>query len=38
MEGVEFLEVAAASSMRFWMEASSLRYLSRSMTKSVMSM
>ena len=35
-EGVEFLEAAAASSMRFWEEASSLRYLSRSMTKSVM--
>ena len=36
VEGVEFLEVAAASSMRFWVEASSFRYLSRSTTKSVM--
>ena len=35
-EGVEFLEAAAASSMRFWEEASSLRYLSKSTTKSVM--
>ena len=35
-EGVEFLEVAVASSMRFWVEASSFRYLSRSTTKSVM--
>ena len=34
-EGVEFLEVAAASSMRFWVETSSFRYLSKSMTKSV---
>ena len=36
MEGVEFLEVAVASSMRFWVEASSFRYLSRSTMKSVM--
>ena len=36
VEGVEFLEVVAASSMRFWVEASSFRYLSRSTTKSVM--
>ena len=36
-EGIEFLEVAVASSMRFWVEASSLRYLSRSMMKLVMS-
>ena len=35
-EGVEFLEAEAASSMRFWVEASSFRYLSRSTTKSVM--
>ena len=35
-EGVEFLEAAAASSMRFWVEASSFRYLSRSTMKSVM--
>ena len=35
-EGVEFLEAAVASSMRFWVEASSFRYLSRSTTKSVM--
>ena len=27
-EGVEFLEVVAASSMRLWIEASSFRYLS----------
>ena len=38
VEEVEFLEVAAASLMRFWVEASSFRYLSRSMTKSVMPM
>ena len=36
VEGVEFLEVAVASLMRFWVEASSFRYLSRLMTKSVM--
>ena len=35
-EGVEFLEAAAASSMRFWVEASFFRYLSRLTTKSVM--
>ena len=35
-EGVEFLEAVAASSIRFWEEASSLRYLSRSTMKSVM--
>ena len=35
-EGVEFLEAAAASSMRCWIEASSFRYLSRSTMKSVM--
>ena len=35
-EGVEFLEAAAASLMRFWEEASSLRYLSRLTTKLVM--
>ena len=35
-EGVEFFEVVAASLMRFWVEASSFRYLSRLMTKSVM--
>ena len=35
-EGVEFLELVAASLMRFWVEASSFRYLSRSMMKSVM--
>ena len=35
-EGVEFLGAVAASSMGFWEEASSLRYLSRSTTKSVM--
>ena len=35
-EGVEFFEAAAASSMRFWVEASSLRYLSRLTTKLVM--
>ena len=35
-EGVEFFEVAAASSMRFWVEASFFRYLSRLMAKSVM--
>ena len=28
-EGVEFLEAVVASLMRFWVEASSLRYLSR---------
>ena len=36
VEGVEFLEAAAASSMRFWVEASSFRYLLRLTTKSVM--
>ena len=36
VEGVEFLEAVAASLMRCWVEASSFRYLSRSMTKSVM--
>ena len=37
VEGVEFFEAAAvASSMRFWVEASSFRYLSRSTTKLVM--
>ena len=36
VEGVEFLEAAAASLMRFWVEASSFRYLARSMTKLVM--
>ena len=36
-EGVEFLELVTASSMRFWMEASSFRYRSRSMMKLVMS-
>ena len=35
-EGVKFLKVVAASSMRFWVEASSFRYLSKSVTKSVM--
>ena len=35
-EGVESLEAAAASSMRFWVEASSFKYLSRSTMKSVM--
>ena len=35
-EGVEFLEAAAAPSMRFSVEASSRRYLSKSMMKSVM--
>ena len=35
-EGVEVFEVVAASSMRFWVEASSFRYLSKSTTKSVM--
>ena len=35
-EGVEFLEAAVASLMRFWIEASSFRYLSRLTTKSVM--
>ena len=36
VEGVEFFEVVAASLMRFWVEASSFRYLSKSITKSVM--
>ena len=36
MEGVEFVKVVAASSMRFWVEASSLKYLSRLTTKLVM--
>ena len=35
-EEMEFLEAVAASLIRFWIEASSLRYLSRSMMKSVM--
>ena len=37
VEGVEFLEAAAASSMRFWVEVSSSRYQSKSVTKLVMS-
>ena len=36
VEGVEFFEAAVASLMRFWLESSSFRYLSRSMMKSVM--
>ena len=36
VEGVEFLKAVVASSMRFWVEASSLRYQSRLMIKSVM--
>ena len=36
VEGVEFLEVTAASLIRFWVEASSLRYQSRLTMKSVM--
>ena len=35
-EGVEFLKAAVASLMRCWVEASSLRYLSRSTMKLVM--
>ena len=35
-EGVEFFEVVVASSMRFSVEASSLRYLSRLTMKLVM--
>ena len=35
-EGVEFLEATVASLMRFWVEASFLRYLSRLATKFVM--
>ena len=35
-EGVEFFEAVVASSMRFWVEASSFRYLSKLMMKSVM--
>ena len=35
-EGVEFLEVVVASSMRFWVEVSSFRYWSKLTTKSVM--
>ena len=36
VEGAEFSEAVAASLMRFCVEASSLRYLSRSTMKSVM--
>ena len=36
VEGVEFLEAMVASSMRCWVEASSFRYLSKLITKSVM--
>ena len=36
VEGVEFLEAAAAALMRFWVEASFLRYQSKSMMKLVM--
>ena len=35
-ERVEFLEAVVASLIRFWVEASSLRYLSKSSMKSVM--
>ena len=35
-EEVEFLEAVVASLIRFWMAASSLRYLSKSMMKLVM--
>ena len=35
VEGVEFFKVAVASSMRFLVETSSLRYLSKLMMKSV---
>ena len=34
--GVEFFEAVVASSMRFWVEANSFRYLSRLTTKLVM--
>ena len=37
VEGIEFLEVMVASLMRFWVEASSLRYLFKLPMKSVMS-
>ena len=36
VEGVEFLEVEAVSSIRAWIETSSFKYQSRLMMKSVM--
>ena len=35
-EGIEFFEAEVASSIRAWLEASSFKYWSRSVTKSVM--